>query len=312
MNTKRVFILGSGFSAGMGLPTLNNLFNDLMYFAEKPGYENDRRHILQALEFLYPHFKANITSHSYPPFEEFLTLVTMAKGLLIYDDNYWDQKEKSALKLLTDFFADKSKKAESLPLLETFTNNLTYGDVIVTFNWDNLVERSLLNQNKNVDFLERNGKAVTILKLHGSLNWWANKKKNALLKDPNSVLWLDDEIACTKDYSYYNTWIPLDEPPFIIPPVSSKDPLSDKFLSKIWHEAFNSLIEGNPICIIGYSLPKDDIHARILLRSGMLKEYRVIDPNPEISGRYFALINPNFTFHQSFFSKEIFSILFGQ
>jgi hypothetical protein len=40
----RVFLLGSGFSSSMGLPTLAGLFKALMEFPERPGesYETER------------------------------------------------------------------------------------------------------------------------------------------------------------------------------------------------------------------------------------------------------------------------------
>jgi hypothetical protein len=52
----KVFVLGSGFSASMKLPTLLNLFHTLMDHPEREG-EEDKEQILNALEVLYPHFR---------------------------------------------------------------------------------------------------------------------------------------------------------------------------------------------------------------------------------------------------------------
>lgn len=149
-DTKRVFIIGSGFSASMGLPTLNGLFDKIMSFPERPG-EVDKKNINTALDFLYPHFDVSITPPSYPPFEEFLSLVIAAEDFPFFWEGTWQSWRNSALRLLTDFMADKSRDAESSPLLHKFVDNLKNGDLIITFNWDTLIERALLEKSKTIN-----------------------------------------------------------------------------------------------------------------------------------------------------------------
>ena len=168
--TKRLFLLGSGFSAAMGLPTLRGLFNGVMQQQERAG-ENNKDNVLQALAILYPHFQTNSENPVYPPFEEFLSLIVSAEDFPMFDDGYWFQKRLSALHLLTDFLASTAASAESDQLLGKFVENLQCGDVVVTFNWDNLIERALRSLNKAVNFMHRDATAITVLKLHGSLNW---------------------------------------------------------------------------------------------------------------------------------------------
>lgn len=305
MTAKRVFVLGSGFSESLGLPTLAHLFQKMMERDERPG-ENDKNNVLCALEVLYPNFKKKKSPPAYPPFEEFLSLVYLSRDFegSIHEDGYWEQKEKSSLRLLIDYIADKSKQAESSNLLKSFINTLKNGDVIITFNWDNLIERSLFEQKKRINFKKRDGASVTVLKLHGSINWQIISDSHRLTS-PNSVVWLyDGKICHTKDYTFYDLWDSLDQYPFIVPPVASKHPSANSFLKEIWWEAFNALVEAKQIVIIGYSIPDDDLQSRVLLRVGIMKPYLVIDPNPEVGGKYYTMINPSLKYHQEMFTKE--------
>jgi hypothetical protein len=310
----KVFVIGSGFSASMGLPTLNNIFNEIMMMPERPG-ESDKENIYSTLEILYPHFRRLKTPSSFPPLEEFLSLIDLAKDLPFIEDGYWKIKKISVLRLLTDYLAKKSLEAEEDELLNSFIKKLGYGDVIITFNWDNLIERCLLKQGKAINFKERDDNAVTLLKLHGSLNW-ARIPEGTGLKNPDSVTWLHERICHTKDYSYYDFWDVLDEPPFIVLPTITKNPPAESFLKSLWDEAFQSLLIGEQISIIGYSIPEYDLQARTLLVMGLhtnmsgREKYSVIDPNPDISGKYYALINPEIKFIQGKFSEEVLPIIF--
>lgn len=227
----KVYILGSGFSASMGLPTLLGLFHEMMIFeSETTKYNKDN--ILYAIDFLYPHFDPKISPPSYPPFEEFLSLVTAAEDLPYFDEGHWKSKKLAALELLTETLASKSTEAEGNDLLKEFVANLEDQDIIITFNWDNLIERTLYSASRNVDFLNRNSNAVTILKLHGSLNW-AEIPEDVRLKNPDSVNYLSPRIIYTPDYTYYDAWLPLNTPPYIVPPIHTKQALSDDFFKKI-------------------------------------------------------------------------------
>lgn len=311
---KKVFVLGSGFSASMGLPTLNNLFQQIIEYPAR--FDNDKEEVLSALEVLYPHFTRKV-ANSYPPFEEFLSIVNSAEDFssdeypTIYEEGYWQNKNRSALRLLTDFISGKCKEAENNALLEKFITSLRYGDVIITFNWDNLVERMAFKKNLEINLSERSSNAISILKLHGSINW-SKVPNDFRLQNHSCVRWLTTNIFHTIDYTYQDNWIPLNIPPYIIPPISSKSFAKEPFLLKIWHEAFNSLVEAQDICFIGYSLPEQDFQARTLFVSVPRKEikYKVIDPDPSIGGKYFSLVNPNIEFVQSYFSEETLKLIF--
>lgn len=160
----RVFVLGSGFSAALGLPTLRELFHAIM---EHDGNDDDKKWVLIMLEHLYPHFQRSHTPPAYPPFEEFLSLVMAAEDLPQYSSqHHWPRDvRKSALRVLTDSLGSKSAAAETEELLHKFVGRLQDGDVVVTFNWDTLMERELLRTRRRVEFKGRDSAAITVLKL---------------------------------------------------------------------------------------------------------------------------------------------------
>jgi hypothetical protein len=315
----RVYVLGSGFSASMGLPTLINLFKDVMEFPEREG-ESDKDNVYSALEFLYPHFNREITPPSYPPFEEFLSLALAAEDFSFFSDGFWENKNRSALRLLTDFIGDKSKEAEESELLREFTSRLRNGDVIITFNWDTLIERALQSQDKKINLHKRDNEAITVLKMHGSLSW-VNIPEQLRLKEPESVIELSERFYRTKDHTYYDIWDVLELPPFIIPPGLSKRILVNTFLENIWNEAFQAIAVADSLTVIGYSIPRDDVQARSLLTIGWFSRFKyavkerikyiLIDPDPSISGRYASLISSELTYIQSFFNEKVLAKLFN-
>lgn len=315
----RVFVLGSGFSASMGLPTLADLFKNLMDFPEREG-EEDKLNIFTALDFLYPHFDYRITPPSYPPFEEFLALVTAAEDFPFFLTGTWECWRRSAIRLLTDFLAEKSKCAETNDLLHDFVSHIEKGDVVITYNWDTLIERALLSQHKNINFLKRDPDSIAILKLHGSLSW-VEIPEGTSLKHPESVKSLQDRVVYTPDYTYYNVWDTLNLPPLIVPPGLSRRSIVNQLFKNVWGEAFQSLANCDSLTFIGYSIPKDDIQARSLLSIGWYSrsqnrskdriKYNLIDPNPEVLGRYASCISNELIYIQSYFDDNVLNILFN-
>lgn len=319
----KVFILGSGFSSSFGLPTLNNLFEGIMNAPQRAG-EKDKENIYEALNLLYPDF-SNL-AHTFPNFEEFLSLVNASKD--IFKSFKWENTKISALRLLTDYIGNNTinininKSGYNLALINIFLEQLNYGDCIITFNWDNIIEYFLNKMKKDINFIEHNEKSISIFKLHGSINWF-QKPKSISFADPKYIDFVfklseNDEIYCTKNFSYYNNWDVLNTPPYIIPPIISKNPMDESFLGQIWKQALKVLWEAKEIYIIGYSIPSNDIHARLLLRSGLAvssgtekKQYSLLDPNPEIGGKYFTLISRNLKFIQAKFSQQSLLKLFG-
>lgn len=309
-----VYILGSGFSASCGLPTLTDLFSEILKY-NREG-EEDAANVRSALEHLYPHFDFQ-HGNAYPSFEEFLSLIFICEdfGGTSYDPGFWKSQYKSSLRLLTDCIAEKSERAINEgkdKSIEIFIKNVSDNDTIITFNWDTLIEKYLMKHKKTINLVGDLSGGVTLLKLHGSLSWQClpNDREHFY---PEYFLTLSEEerLICRKDHDYMDLWDALNSLPHIITPIRNKTPLQSDFIKKIWHEAFNALIQAEKILIIGYSLPPEDSHARALLRSSIQisKSNRpeslfLIDPNPDVAARYYSTITPNMTYMQRYFNGE--------
>jgi hypothetical protein len=264
---------------------------------QRPG-EEDVDVVRRAIEFLYPHFNNKRGDDGYPRFEEFLSLVSVSVG--IYgkaSDAYWKGAEKSSLRLLSDCLGSLTREAfensNRKKSLEVFSDWILPGDVIVTFNWDTLVEKILCERKKEISLKGPDQKKVSVLKLHGSLSW-AQFLDGMVPR--NSEYWEDlgDGLRHLKDHSYADLWDQADQPPFIVPPIYQKRIRGD-FLGQIWRGALHSIVHATKIVVIGYSLPPEDLHARAMMRLAFMMRkskghdksvHVLIDPDPIVAGRF--------------------------
>jgi hypothetical protein len=321
--TRRLFVIGSGFSASMALPTLQTLFPTLMKHTDAD--EEDLMRVTAAVRRLYPHFAAGASEPSYPAFEEFLGLVVAAEDTPPLPPEWWKRARQSALHLLSDCLWRLTVDAEASPsmkLLRSFVERCQLGDVAITFNWDTLLERELQRQGKRVLLLGHGPDAVTVLKLHGSLSW-VKLPDDAEARPDNPLVPLSKEERVYRhpDHAYSNPWNALDASPLIVPPIAAKRPAAEAFLSSLWRDAFRALWGARTISVIGYSAPPEDLQARALLTTMLWARfagnppsggrYLVIDPNPAVAARYFSQINPRVEYRQTYFCSAILEELFS-
>ena len=146
---------------------------------------------------------------------------------------------------------------------------------------------------------ERDG-GVTLLKLHGSLNWysahrWRNPSMSAIF-DPrrrigivrgkaiDSAMRLSKAAGGGTRYTF----------PIVIPPVVHKSAILHSELQPVWRLAEESLKAADRIVILGYSCPSTDwesanLIGRALTANKRSTEISVIDPNPGVLFRYVEL-----------------------
>jgi hypothetical protein len=147
---------------------------------------------------------------------------------------------------------------------------------------------------------------ITLLKLHGSLNWIVR-----LNSDRPTARTLSGESAGSKDIfltnarqalprleigrrtrgrrgrSSWYTW------PVIIPPVYAKQALRRR-IQVVWQDARAAVEKCDRIVLFGYSLPAIDIEAeklfeRAIATNGHLRWADVINPSPDAARRYAGL-----------------------
>jgi NAD-dependent SIR2 family protein deacetylase len=108
----------------------------------------------------------------------------------------------------------------------------------------------------------RSERAISLLKLHGSLNWLYCPTCISLTLTPEEkgiiqLKWQPQDCVCP-DCNTLTT-------PIVIPPTFFKV-MDNFYLQKIWREAEKSFTQAKRLVFCGYSFPDADIHIKYLLK----------------------------------------------
>src|SRR5260370_41639424 len=153
MTVQRVFLLGAGASKSWGLPLTNELFPLALTGVAK---RQRRQLIRNFIQYQYPHFKPRWKN--YPPFEEFLSLVdvylefahVIKRGHSFSNDEV--AQIKKDLLLATSVVLHEALPQGTRTKAKRFAELLRPGDVVITFNWDLLVEEALYDLKKEWEY----------------------------------------------------------------------------------------------------------------------------------------------------------------
>jgi hypothetical protein len=141
---------------------------------------------------------------------------------------------------------------------------------------------------------------ITVLKLHGSLNWVVriqgsrptanflsgqgniNREINLLVR--RQIVRDQTIVRAGRGRTSWHTW------PVVVPPVYAKEALR-RAIHTTWDDARAALKEADRVVFFGYSLPGIDIEAeklfqRSLAANDRLKGLDIINPAPESAGRF--------------------------
>jgi len=185
---------------------------------------------------------------------------------------------------------------------------LREGDIVISYNYDILMDNALRNQGKLSDggYLlpfekVRNGgawekpedksSAITLLKLHGSLNWMrcTSCDSNLMMRyektDHRETSIPEECPKCGIGGEYLER--------ILVPPLLTKD-YSDPAINYLWRETNRRLHNTriDEIVSIGYSLPATDFTSEVLLRMGLEfnRQRRIpltlVNPNEGVLCRY--------------------------
>ncbi len=152
------------------------------------------------------------------------------------------------------------------------------------------------------NFQSGGGRSYSILKLHGSLNWFYRVRSGTdpanALRSPNKELHCVMAVSIRPTLKFpvkggggYKVGIPL-----IIPPIYEKASRYMATVAPLWDSASGLLQKADRIVVFGYSFPETDFASRALFRRALhmamsIKELSVIDPNPEIAARIARNVN---------------------
>lgn len=273
----RVYVIGAGFSAGLGFPMTNDLLLKvwdrlepdlrerltLIIKFHHPEFDPRRRTSFPELEPLLSAMEANrvLFNHTRKVPGNFRPedIEEVSNGLLWHVAHWFDElhvdvrADTAATCWLRDFVSEVRERKST----------------IVSFNWDLVLDELLLNADS---IREQYGfgdepDAPMLLKPHGSLNWF-NEKQAAFIKNEKVVELAQSDSKGTWAFTEFRS--PLSKrgrryDPLIVPPHYMKR-FDQPGFQKVWNACVAKLSTASEVVFIGYSQPPSDFHARFMLR----------------------------------------------
>jgi hypothetical protein len=319
---RRVFILGAGFSASAGIPLTATLLETAMktFATECPGiYErvcNYTRDI-QWDDDGSPNF-SNVGFPDLCTHLEFAELREYAGGERWSDAG---SREKLALRFyLAKTIARLTPSNEAIPdLYLQFAKQLTSGDIVISFNWDTLLEKALKKVGKVFTYNFKRDD-VKLSKPHGSVNWRLGQRTKQG-KVINTLDWkqigfadggmIEIDLYSSNQLHSILTWDryqPLGElQPFLVLPGYGKA-FDVRSIATLWYRPEFTFAACRDIFIIGLGLSTDDHFIRsFFLNNFPMSDRRtfIINPDKSAANNYaFMLRDKNVKWIQERFSQD--------
>lgn len=307
-----IFFLGAGFSRPAGLPLGDGLWTEVLVASKSMGlYEKELKNAIhEYLDYFYGKTGEKVTEEEIK-LEEFMSYLDIDRHLALHGGDYTAPEEP--LKNLISYVLHNDEKRitnEQYQLYEKFVERLEPYDIIFTFNYDTVLEKALKRKNipyrlypyrhkydeKTKGLIIDGKEEITILKMHGSINWfdksyyqewrddWLQRgydreppfavfdgrmdnEIHRLLDEPfpqNDLLkniYIAENLDRYFDIYFWYDKGRVSDSPFIIAPSHHKL-ISLSYLSNFWGGFTNSIIGPNRIAIIGFSLPQHDEYIR--------------------------------------------------
>ncbi len=311
---KKVYVIGAGFSAGLGYPLANNLLIEVWDRMSR----QDRTALHKVIRFHYPNFNPKHKT-TFPYIEALLTKMRVNLDMFDMsrpaDGNFTKKKllnlEGRLLYAISIWFHELYKGASDANWLQNFVGRLNRENaIVISFNWDLVLDYELFSDGLDeysYGFKARKS-AVKLLKPHGSLNWYAESEVasvNASLRTtiyPGVEVFMSPRKIGSRKGNQYK--------PMIVAPSYIKD-FTKPVYEKTWQACTNALSRASEVTFIGYSLPADDTQAQFILRcgfhnqiNGRLGKYgtrlpatgaskvTIINPDQEAAKRIIGVVGP--------------------
>jgi NAD-dependent SIR2 family protein deacetylase len=214
----------------------------------------------------------------------------------------------SLVEMLRDTLSDTTGKArphQHLQFLSSIANRNPKSLQIVSFNYDVLADRALLegarqgvwnwSHTDGYGFKPTNQPTpraesdLKLLKLHGSMNWYiptpGRTRANVYVKktpvyvpnpasNPEAVAWQ------RRQHHHGHSNRPIF--PLMVPPVFEKGNQIVGVLQNVWSQASKVLREASIVYVWGYSLPQTDYHAEVLFAQNARRaRHHLVAINPD-------------------------------
>lgn len=314
MPSDTVYVLGAGFSKGVGLPISNEFLitKSFEYLKEKL---KDNSKFVKKIENLQSYVKFRFdNNYCENNIESVLNHVATAKYLEM------ESMTESGNYSADDIFNDMLWYIARLIQEKTFDNKLEIpteyaqflnyvfekGDSLITFNYDLLLEMVLMSLGHDYRYGidEKKDNEQLILKLHGSLNWGKCKKCGPVEVHSGLTFTEDSVVSCPICQSDIVS-------PLLVPPVIYKDSYYNEqpLVRNSWSLANEQLSQAKKIIFIGFSMTQDAYVAELFKLSLNMNpnddlKCLIVNRtcNDQLIGRYASvLVNTTHEFEESTF-----------
>lgn len=309
---RTVYFVGAGLSCAFGLPNTAALLRDITIAAKSTSRAPTPEALRDAFAALYPDGRKK---EFLPETVDFFSVLQAyidigapgLAGVRLKDANELRRDLKMAIVRLLIGRHREAEAGSKLAGNAYLDEVVREGSVVVTTNWDVMIERYAAEKGIQVRRSGDPGESyLLLLKLHGSIDWttWGTARHReeegdfALLReyrmqltpsdssDPNEIV----RVRAIETWS--RSWQKLASrlaEPFLVTMYHGKgNELTS--LSTIWSDAYNALSRAKEVSIVGYSLPADDLEIRTLLRAGLTRGQQrvkviVKNPSPDVHAR---------------------------
>jgi hypothetical protein len=279
-----VYVIGAGFSAGLGFP----LTTELLPFALSAMDDAPRDQLTKILKFHFPAFEES-NYETYPNIEDLLTRIQVNKTLFHasrslegrFKERHLDEASTNLLYTITASFHKMLRSAEEQDWLVQFVAQIkSTNAAIICFNWDLVLDVALTKNEISGELYTESPEIRNqpiLLKPHGSLNWYLSEFGQHISVDKREILWGEAEVGETNvawpaAYLFPFAREPKSEVgrryvPWIVPPTYVKS-FDHPFLQQTWRTCVSCLSQAKNVYFLGYSMPEYDFHSEFIFRCG--------------------------------------------
>jgi hypothetical protein len=277
-----VYVVGAGFSFGLGYPMTNTLLTEVWPDLLKP----ERKQLEKIVAFHHPEFDPR-RPETFPNIERLLTDIDVNLKLFTSSrpkvGNFTPEKLEAArdnlLLTVGASFHKRYAKAIKTPWLSKIVGRIRGENAaIVSFNWDLILDHLVFDNEiaaVNYGLSHPLGGGPLLFKPHGSLNWYKGTDIDVVSSSKRiEIFHHKDVLKCVHAFMH-----PRDiksksgkkYAPLIIPPTYLKN-FKPSIFKQLWKNTTDVLSTPKRIIFLGYSLPEADLHAHFIFRCGFYNQ----------------------------------------
>jgi hypothetical protein len=277
-----VYIVGAGFSAGLGYPLTKSLMIEVWDRLKPPA----REQLKKIIQFHHPAFDSGRAT-TFPDIEQLLTEVEVNDQLFEasrpapgrFTRHQLKETRESLLFSIASWFHEIYESAAETDWLKDCIIRFRDDDsAVISFNWDLVIDQALFGRGLKAGdygFSKSLHAGPLLLKPHGSLNWYQGDqldrvpdlKRTEIFQHPQKAqsvhAFLRPRGVKSKSGHRYD--------PLIIPPTHLKD-FTPAIFQQLWKNCVDLLSTAKEVVFLGYSLPAADLQAQFIFRCGFYNQ----------------------------------------